>query len=110
MMLYNYSIHGGYRPTYNCGGGAHCNYSEAVSSSINQVTDVSTILFPLKAIICRMSLIDFPSEEKYVIIHQHQHINNVRNKQTWHCPLNVTVIEGSLEVKLPTIWTVEKQR
>ena len=71
-------------------GGAHCNYLEAVSSIINQVTDVSPILFPLKAIICRMSLIDFPSQEKHVIIHQH--INNVRNKQTWHCPLNVTVI------------------
>jgi hypothetical protein len=30
----------------------------------------------------------------------------------WHRNLSVTktIIEGSLEVKLPTIWTVEKQR
>jgi hypothetical protein len=26
------------------------------------------------------------------------------------CPNNPEIIEGSLEVKLPTIWTVEKQR
>ena len=29
---------------------------------------------------------------------------------TTRCAVEVSIIEGSLEVKLPTIWTVEKQR
>ena len=35
---------------------------------------------------------------QYTLVHRHQ------------CISLVTLVEGSLEVKLPTIWTVEKQR
>ena len=32
------------------------------------------------------------------------------HKLVYNLPLTIDIIEGSLEVKLPTIWTVEKQR
>jgi hypothetical protein len=47
---------------------------------------------------------------EYIYIHMYNSKNNDDNNDNNINIYIIIIIEGSLEVKLPTIWTVEKQR
>ena len=43
-------------------------------------------------------------------IHDPSNIEQTRTNSSKRSKETIQIVEGSLEVKLPTIWTVEKQR